>query len=224
MSSTVEAFEATMQEQYANLRGVNGTFDSARCVLLIAAMTASLAHLRGCAVIDATSPEYFRSVEETHASFDALLKERHYAWLAGQKAGKAALSRVRQLNIELVQKSEIDAVLRHACCKAALATFENLRFEDIRPSITTIGTVDALDMGIRTGIEFEAPFDGSVAVFKAALAPTIAVCRFQATLISQHSHYMCRNLFENRVNSEMEAAIEAGILIGLTELSPSHYI
>ncbi|KAI0545703.1 hypothetical protein F4679DRAFT_560480 [Xylaria curta] len=173
MSGTIDAGEVAMEETFTGLRSIDLAFDSARYALLMAAITASLASIRGYALCTSLSNLNFDRLNIWQQVDDISSDVRDDAILAGVDAGRAAISSLYQLDTGPIPHSKMDEIPPRVAWKAAAVAIQGICFENTTRSRTITSVVDALEIGIRAGIAAGFPLDSSVAVLKATLLPRL---------------------------------------------------
>lgn len=134
----------------------------------------------------------------------------------GMDAGRAAISSLWHLEIGPIPHSETDVFLRRVAWTGAATSVQGIFFED---DIMT-GVINALDVGVRAGIDSEVPFNICVDVLKAALtAALITSCSGIALRSRAPKDSWCRSKLPWMAEVEGEA-IKAGIRSGNTALPP----
>ncbi|KAI0408933.1 hypothetical protein F4802DRAFT_547043 [Xylaria palmicola] len=205
MSRTIRAFEVGMETAFAELRRYNLAFDFAKCALLMAAMTVSLARVRSFALfIDSSNTS--RDREKT---FDIVSYCREEIIFAGVDAGTAAIYSMCQMGIDPIPYSEIDVVLRRVARKAATMAVQGA-FKNTTRRREISGVVDTLDVAIRAGVDFGVPYNNSVAVFKAALTAALTASRSHVALLSHGSGRRSKRWMIKTENEATEAGVRAG--------------
>ncbi|KAI0814641.1 hypothetical protein GGR55DRAFT_440892 [Xylaria sp. FL0064] len=215
MSGTVSAFELAMREAFnwVNRKIIYLAFDSTECGLLMAAMAASLASLRGYALSWGSHNSDFEDVNSRKVLWDVTDEVQADAKLAGMDAGRKAISSACQLGIGPIPHSAVDVVLRRVASKAVTTVVQGICFEDATRCSTIIGTVDALDIGIRAAIDSGTPFKHTVAVLATALTAALTASRSGIASLSQApGNSWCRS--KARMAEAENEAVEAGVRAG----------
>ncbi|KAI1325741.1 hypothetical protein F5Y16DRAFT_255493 [Xylariaceae sp. FL0255] len=161
MLGIMDAIEVAMKESFERIEKCGIPFDSVKWALLIAAMTASLAAVRGNVLTS------YLSGNASGKDYDIAKDCQDGAVNAGIDAGRAALLSASQLDIKSILDSEKIVILRRVSFKAAGRAGKGFPIESDRRR-AVIGIVDTLDTAIHEGINSGTPFNNSAAVFTAA--------------------------------------------------------
>lgn len=138
----------------------------------------------------------------------------------GMDAGRAAISSLWHLEIGPIPHSETDVFLRRVAWTGAATSVQGIFFENATRGRITTGVINALDVGVRAGIDSEFPFNISVDVLKATLAAALTTSHSGIALRSRApKDSWCRSKLPWMAEVEGEA-IKAGIRSGNTALPP----
>ncbi|KAI0538844.1 hypothetical protein GGR58DRAFT_500818 [Xylaria digitata] len=217
MSGTLDAFEITIEEAATAL--FNVAFDGAKYACLVAAITASLASLRGQAITDSILEVCPVTVRDGQKVYDFYYDTQDEAILSGVDAARETISSLCQQDTRPIPHSEMDDVLRHIAWTAATTVVQHIFYEDVTRSQTIIRIVDALRIGLRTGLDSGDPFNHSMAALSAALTAVLTASRSAIRLQSQPPGDSQSQSRPCIAEAESEAT-KAGVRAGKSALPP----
>lgn len=126
MSGTIDAFEVVIEETFVKLESIVLAFNSAKCALIVAATTPSLASIRDYTLIGVLSSLCFDRLNSEQELYNIKQDVLNDATLASMAVRIAALSSVRQLDIGPIAQSEMNVVLRRVASKATVTAVQTI--------------------------------------------------------------------------------------------------
>ncbi|KAI0410862.1 hypothetical protein F5X98DRAFT_384637, partial [Xylaria grammica] len=181
------------------------------------------ASLRGQAIMYSILEVFPFTMGNGQKVYDFYYLTQDEAILSGVDAARETIPSPCQQDTRPIPHSEMDDVLRRISWTAATTVVQHIFCEDVAPSQTIIRTVDALRIGLRTGLDSGDPFNHSMAALSAALTAVLTAShpairlQFQPPGDSQSQSRQCI------AEAEREAT-EAGVRAGKSALPPEFSI
>ncbi|KAI1170755.1 hypothetical protein F4777DRAFT_583592 [Nemania sp. FL0916] len=223
MIDTIDAFESAMKWAFTELQNTNVSSDSVKVALLVATEVAALASIRGLAISEYADNLCMNGPHGRVDHMKTWLNTKDSARSAGMDAGMAVPSDARQLDDVSTPRSEMDAILSRVALNASTVVVLGIVLGHVTQSRMMMAMVDALDSGIRAGMESGVPFNHSLAVFRTALSAAVTAGRSYIMLMSPRRlrFQPDTKIWKSEATNE---AIETGIRAGIYGTLGTEYI